>query len=106
MARVTSEDCLAKVGDSFKLVLVAAKRSNQLSRGTHKTTLSANGDKPSVIALREIAAGLIDESILNNDYEEDLNLSYGVDITEVENELSDIVLEEGSVDLVIDDKDS
>ncbi len=103
MARVTVEDCLEKVGDSFKLVLVAAKRSNQLSRGTHKTTLSTNGDKPSVIALREIAAGIIDESILNDD--DDISTGYGVDMAEVESELSNVILDENSIDSIIDDKD-
>ncbi len=69
MARVTVDDCLEKINDRFKLVLVAAKRTHQLNSGSYKSVLDDNKDKSSVLALREIAEGIINESILEKDYE-------------------------------------
>lgn len=65
MARVTIEDCLEKVDNRFELVLMAAKRAGQLSTGGEEPILGWENDKPTVVALREIAAGLIDASILD-----------------------------------------
>lgn len=65
MARVTVEDCLAQVNTRFQLVLVAAKRARQLSSGA-EAQLPWENDKPTVMALREIADGLVDESILDD----------------------------------------
>ena len=75
MARVTVEDCLDKVENRFELVLVAAKRAHQLNSGGYRTTLDVGKDKATVLALREIEAGLIDASILTDEYaiEEELN---------------------------------
>ncbi len=64
MARVTIEDCLTNVDNRFQLVLVAAKRARQLAAGAQPTVAWEN-DKPTVVALREIAAGNIDRSILD-----------------------------------------
>jgi len=64
MARVTVEDCLSKVDTRFQLVLIAAKRARQLSNGA-EAQLPWENDKPTVMALREIAEGLVDESILD-----------------------------------------
>jgi len=64
MARTTVEDCLENVDNRFQLVLVAAKRARELSSGADALVPEDN-DKPTVIALREIAAGLIDASILD-----------------------------------------
>ena len=68
MARVTVEECLDFVDNRFELVLVAAKRAHQLSSGGFRSILDAGKDKPTVVALREIEAGLIDASILTEDY--------------------------------------
>lgn len=68
MARVTVERCLNFVENRFELVLVAAKRTHQLSSGGYKSTLDAGKDKPTVVALREIELGLIDASILTEVY--------------------------------------
>lgn len=57
MARVTVEDCLEKVENRFKLVLLAAKRAHQLEMGTADPLVPIDNDKPTVLALREIAAG-------------------------------------------------
>ena len=63
MARITVEDCVAKIPNKFQLVLVAAKRARQLANGAEPMVPWEN-DKPTVVALREIAEGFIGESIL------------------------------------------
>jgi DNA-directed RNA polymerase subunit omega len=64
MARVTVEDSLSMVNNRFDLVLIAAKRARNISMGA-EPLLSDDNDKPTVIALREIADGLVGEEILN-----------------------------------------
>ena len=59
MARITVEDCLANIDNRFELVLTATKRARQIGHGAEALVPEEN-DKPTVIALREIAAGLID----------------------------------------------
>jgi len=99
MARVTVEECLDKVENRFELVLVAAKRAHQLNSGGFRSTLDVGKDKPTVVALREIEAGLIDASILTEEYamEEELNahdrLAQEAKVNEVATELSDIKLD-------------
>lgn len=63
MARITVEDCLERVPNMFQLVLVAAKRARQLANGAH-AMVDWENDKPTVVALREIAEGYITEEIL------------------------------------------
>jgi DNA-directed RNA polymerase subunit omega len=63
MARITVEDCTTNIPNKFQLVLVAAKRARQLANGAHPMVEWEN-DKPTVVALREIAEGFITESIL------------------------------------------
>ena len=109
MARVTVEDCLDKVQNRFELVLVAAKRAHQLNSGGFRTTLDVGKDKPTVLALREIEAGLIDASILTEEYaiEEELNaqekLADEAKMSEVKEELSEATLdsEVATDDLVV-----
>ena len=57
MARVTVEDCLEKVGNRFALVILAAERARQLSKGARPLVRCDN--KPAVTALREIADGKV-----------------------------------------------
>ena len=64
MARITVEDCLDKVENCFDLVLVAAKRARRLANGAEAHVPWEN-DKPTVVALREIAEGLITKDILD-----------------------------------------
>ena len=64
MARVTVEDSLAMVNNRFDLVLIASKRARNISMGA-EPLVSGDNDKPTVIALREIADGLVGEEILN-----------------------------------------
>ncbi len=77
MARITVEDCLEKTTNRFELVLLAAKRARQLSRGA-LPLVDEEDDKPTVLALREIASAKISPSLLKHDdddnegdYEED-----------------------------------
>jgi DNA-directed RNA polymerase subunit omega len=58
MARVTVEDCLKNVENRFDLVLKAADRAHELELGVSDAKVSIDNDKPTVIALREIAQGL------------------------------------------------
>ncbi len=64
MARITVEDCLEHVDNRFHLVLLASKRARQLVNGV-EPLLPWENDKPTVVALREIAAGLVDDSTIN-----------------------------------------
>ena len=64
MARVTVEDCLSAVDNRFDLVLVASRRARQIAMGAHPLVDPEN-DKPTVVALREIAAGLMNAEILD-----------------------------------------
>ncbi len=64
MARLTVEDCLDNVDNRFELVLVAAKRARQLAMGA-EPLVEEDNDKPTVLALREIADGLIDKDKLD-----------------------------------------
>ncbi len=66
MARLTVEDCLDNVENRFELVLVAAKRARQLSMGADPLVELEN-DKPTVLALREIAENKIDRSVLEEE---------------------------------------
>ncbi len=64
MARVTVEDCLENVDNRFELVMVASKRARQIATGGKESLVDEESDKPTVIALREIAEGLITADIL------------------------------------------
>ena len=63
MARITVEDCLENVDNRFQLVLVATKRARQLFDGA-EPLVEVDNDKHTVIALREIADGLVTKAIL------------------------------------------
>ncbi len=67
MARITVEDCLERIENRFDLVLLASKRARDLSRVEQPAAalVETKNDKPPVIALREIAAGLIDMSYMH-----------------------------------------
>ena len=64
MARVTVEDCLDNVDNRFELVMLATKRARQLATGGKEPKVAAENDKPTVIALREIASGLMDYAVI------------------------------------------
>jgi DNA-directed RNA polymerase subunit omega len=71
MARVTVEDCLDNVANRFELVMVASKRARQMATGGKDPLVEEESDKPTVIALREIAEGLITPDLLAREDEID-----------------------------------
>ena len=64
MARITVEDCLNNVDNLFQLVLLASQRARRLANGAEPTVPLEN-DKPTVVALREIAAGNVTVEMLS-----------------------------------------
>ena len=71
MARVTVEDCLENVENRFELVMVSGKRARQIATEGKEPMVPIENDKPTVLALREIAEGLVDASILNEPTQEE-----------------------------------
>ena len=69
MARVTVEDCLDFVDNRFDLVMLAAKRARQLATAGKEPLVEEESDKPTVIALREIAEGLVSHESLARENE-------------------------------------
>jgi len=67
MARVTVEDCLENVDNRFELVMLATKRARQLATGGHEPKVSIDNDKPTVLALREIADGSVNKQTLEEE---------------------------------------
>ncbi|TDJ37297.1 MAG: DNA-directed RNA polymerase subunit omega [Gammaproteobacteria bacterium] len=63
MARITVEDCLDNIENIFEMVLVASKRARRIAHGA-EPLVELENDKPTVIALREIAEGHITPAIL------------------------------------------
>lgn len=66
MARVTVQDAVEKIGNRFKLILVAVRRARMLQARREDPLVPEENDKVTVIALREIEEGLITESILQH----------------------------------------
>lgn len=64
MARITVEDCLKKIPNRFQLTLAATYRARQLTTG-NTPMVESDRDKPTVIALREVAAGKVGLEMLN-----------------------------------------
>ena len=66
MARITVEDCLEVVDNRFELVMMASRRARQLANNVPATLdNSEHADKPTVLALREIAARTIDNALID-----------------------------------------
>jgi DNA-directed RNA polymerase subunit omega len=86
MARLTVEDCLPFVDNRFQLVLVASKRARQISMGSTPLVPIEN-DKPTVLALREIAEGKVGPSILDEVLASDHAMMGGVSEEELTREL-------------------
>ena len=64
MARITVEDCLEVVNNRFELVMLASKRARQLATGGKEPKVAWENDKPTVVALREVASGLVGMEML------------------------------------------
>lgn len=82
MARITVEDCLDKVENRFELVMVASKRARALSTGGKEPLVQEDSDKPTVIALRELADGHItrDEIMNPPQIEEEMVLDMDMEV--------------------------
>ena len=70
MARVTVEDCLENVDNRFQLVMLATKRARQIATKGFEPLVPEENDKPTVIALREIAEGKITRDLLKEQEED------------------------------------
>jgi DNA-directed RNA polymerase subunit omega len=86
MARITVQDCLEQVDNRFELVLTASRRARNLSLGAEARVPREN-DKPTVIALREIAEGLVGREVLDEAETPQAPESAGVSEDEVQAEL-------------------
>ena len=82
MARVTVEDCLDNVENRFELVMLASRRASQMRRFGVDPMVPEENDKATVIALREIAEGLITHEMLDaqeaSTEDEELEVSFGI----------------------------
>lgn len=82
MARITVEDCLEHVDNRFELVMVATRRARQMRRFGVQALVPEENDKPTVIALREIAAGMINDEMLDaqdaSSQDERLEVTFGI----------------------------
>lgn len=65
MARVTVQDAVEKIGNRFDLILTAARRARELQLNVREPLVPEENDKPTVIALREIEKGLINNEIMD-----------------------------------------
>ena len=74
MARITVVGCLDKVHSRFELILLASGRARQLSTTSREPLVEWEDDKPTIVALREIEEGLINNEILEKTLEEDMLL--------------------------------
>lgn len=86
MARITVEDCLDKVDNRFELVMVSSKRARQIQIEGKDPMVSVDNDKPTVVALREIADGLVTNEILIE--------KTSVELAEVEEKMAEAVAEQ------------
>ena len=80
MARITVEACLDHVDNRFELVMLATRRARHMRQYGAEPLLPEENDKPTVIALREIAAGLISHEMLDaqdtSTEDEDMEISF------------------------------
>ena len=74
MARVTVEDCLENVDNRFELVMVSSTRARQIATEGKEPMVAIENDKPTVLALREIAEGLVTADILTEKVQDEPDL--------------------------------
>lgn len=67
MARVTVEDCLEHVANRFELVMIASKRAREIAVRGAQPLVEWENDKPTVVALREIAEGLLKADVIDKE---------------------------------------
>ncbi len=96
MARVTVEDCLEHVDNRFDLVILATRRARQLANGVDPL-LPWENDKPTVMALREIAAGLVDNQFIRvQEQEVEMELARAEEAMQAAEELGSLVGDQGT----------
>jgi DNA-directed RNA polymerase subunit omega len=82
MARITVEDCLENVENRFELVMLATRRARQMRRYGVEPLVPEENDKATVIALREIAEGLISNEMLDaqdaSTEDDEIEISFGI----------------------------
>jgi DNA-directed RNA polymerase subunit omega len=82
MARITVEDCLDHVDNRFELVMLATRRARQMRRFGSDPLVPLENDKATVLALREIAAGLVSHETLDEQeastQDDVLEVSFGI----------------------------
>ncbi len=82
MARITVEDCLDNVDNRFQLVMLATRRARQIGSGRVDPLVDPENDKATVVALREIAEGLINDEMLDvqdaASEDEELDIPFGL----------------------------
>lgn len=107
MARITVEDCLENVENRFELVMIASRRARQLQTGGKDPMVPQDNDKPTVVALREIAAGLVSSSILAEaQHEPAEELRDLVEAEALRKARQEITIEEAMDAELIDDEDT
>ena len=95
MARITVEDCLDHVDNRFDLVLLATKRARQLAAGV-EPLLPWENDKPTVVALREIAEGLVTSETVeapppSEESEEELIIALGEELADLQSDIPPVL---------------
>ncbi len=65
MARITVEDCMSEMDNIFDMILLASKRAKRIANGA-EPLVDLENDKPTVLALREIAEGKMSENIMKD----------------------------------------
>ena len=85
MARITVEDCMNEIDNIFDMILLASKRAKRIANGGDPL-VDVENDKPTVIALREIAEGKMSEKIL-----EDMDAMASQELIQVDDESDDIM---------------
>lgn len=105
MARITVEDCLENVENRFELVMIAAKRARQIQTGGKDPLVPEDNDKPTVIALREIAEGLVSSKVLSEP-EEDPRARAAAELQTASLDTIDLSIEEGVDAVAVAEADS
>lgn len=97
MARVTIEDCIDKCTNQFELVLLSTKRARQIERGAEPLVPREN-DKPTVLALREIAEGLVNRQTLEEQEAREASEAMAAEAAAVAEQASESAERQGDAD--------
>ncbi len=101
MARITVEDCVTVVTNRFELCLIASNRAKSILSGAG-TTLD-NKEKPAVIALREIAEGLVDVENVKKNIIRSIKNRGVIDVTTADHQITEAIEEEGESRILLKD---